>query len=374
MKTILFVMGTRPEAIKLYPVINQFKKDSLNFKTVVLSTGQQKEMLDITLKSLELEIDIDLALMQSNQGLSNLTSELFRVIDLKIKEILPHYVFIHGDTTTSMVTGVVSKYNKILTIHIEAGLRTSNLMSPWPEEINRRINAVTSDYHIAPTITAAQNLINEGIEGSRILVTGNTGIDTLREFSSFISSKLNLEHYFSSIGLGARDFHNNLILVTIHRRENFNSLESIFVSLKNLAIRHKNYNLIFPVHLNPNVLEKAKLILSSIANIYLVEPVSYKQFVTILNHSKFIITDSGGIQEEASFLGKPIVLCRESTERSEGLDSMNIILAGTDGASILNVCERLIDDASFYQKYSNPSNVFGDGFASEKIFYWITNL
>lgn len=374
MLKLLFILGTRPEAIKLYPLITQFRKKPLIFRTIVLSTGQQKELLDITLNSLQLDIDFDLALMQSNQGLSNLTSELFKNLDLKIKEISPNCIFIHGDTTTSMVSGIVAKYNKIKIIHIEAGLRTTDIMSPWPEEINRRINAITSDYHAAPTLLSAQNLLNEGIDQNKILISGNTGIDTLRITNSSIRNKELLRKYLTSVGVKLEKNFQKFILVTIHRRENIDALESIFLAIKDLAQKHKDYIIVYPVHLNPNVLNKAISILSSVTNLHLIEPSSYKHFVAMLNVCKFVITDSGGIQEEAAFLGKPTVLCRNSTERMEGLGSMNIILAGTIRESILDVCERLIEDEVFYKKYSKPSNVFGDGFASEKIYDWISKI
>jgi UDP-N-acetylglucosamine 2-epimerase (non-hydrolysing) len=372
---ILFVLGTRPEAIKLYPLINQFKENPLKFEIVVLSTGQQKELLNATLSSLLLKPDFELSLMEHNQDLSGITSLLFLNIDKLVKEIGPDYLFIHGDTTTSMVAGIVAKYNKVKSFHVEAGLRTFDLMSPWPEEMNRRINAITSDFHIAPTFGSLMNLINEGVDKRSVFVSGNTGIDTLRIVSdTVINMELNINELLRLNNPKLDIVQSRIVLVTIHRRENFGSLKFIFNALKLLANRNSNFIFVFPVHLNPNVQTIAYEVLEGIDNVVLTKPVEYKEFVLLLKACNFVITDSGGIQEEAAYLGKPVVLCRNKTERPEGLDSMNIIVAGTDETSIFDVSQKLIDNKNFYKQHSNPTNVFGDGFASIRIYEWFCNL
>ena len=375
MTKILFVLGTRPEAIKLYPLINQFKENPLKFEIVVLSTGQQKELLNATLSSLLLKPDFELSLMEHNQDLSGITSLLFLNIDKLVKEIGPDYLFIHGDTTTSMVAGIVAKYNKVKSFHVEAGLRTFDLMSPWPEEMNRRINAITSDFHIAPTFGSLMNLINEGVDKRSVFVSGNTGIDTLRIVSdTVINMELNINELLRLNNPKLDIVQSRIVLVTIHRRENFGSLKFIFNALKLLANRNSNFIFVFPVHLNPNVQTIAYEVLEGIDNVVLTKPVEYKEFVLLLKACNFVITDSGGIQEEAAYLGKPVVLCRNKTERPEGLDSMNIIVAGTDETSIFDVSQKLIDNKNFYKQHSNPTNVFGDGFASIRIYEWFCNL
>lgn len=375
MTKILFVLGTRPEAIKLYPLINQFKENPLEFEIVVLSTGQQKELLNATLSSLLIKPDFELSLMEHNQDLSGITSLLFLNIDKLVKEIGPDYLFIHGDTTTSMVAGIVAKYNKVKSFHVEAGLRTFDLMSPWPEEMNRRINAITSDFHIAPTFGSFMNLINEGVDKRFVFVSGNTGIDTLRiVLDTVINMELNINELLRLTNPKLDIVQSRIVLITIHRRENFASLKFIFNALKLLALRNSNFIFVFPVHLNPNVQTIAYEVLEGIDNVFLTKPVEYKEFVSLLKACSFVITDSGGIQEEAAYLGKPVVLCRNKTERPEGLDSMNIIVAGTDETSIFDVSQKLIDNKNFYKQHSNPTNVFGDGFASIRIYEWFCNL
>jgi UDP-N-acetylglucosamine 2-epimerase (non-hydrolysing) len=368
LKNILFVLGTRPEAIKLYPLIEGFRKDS-SFRVIVVSTGQQKELLDTTLRSLGMVVDYSLQLMKKNQGLSSLTAELFNSLDECLHQIKPDFVFLHGDTTTSMVAGIVAKYNKLPVVHVEAGLRTYDLMSPWPEEMNRRINAVTSDYHLAPTLSALKNLVNEGFAEESIYVTGNTGIDTLRLSLPKISRANFFVKFSSTIGQQLDSFE-SMILVTLHRRENFDKLDSIFDAVKKIALKYNDHLFVYPVHLNPNVYSKAMNVLAGISNLILIEPVPYDLFVGLLYFSKFVITDSGGIQEEAAYLGKPVVLCRNTTERPEGVESNNIIMTGTNKDDIFKTCEDLILDSNYYQFFSKSSLVFGDGYASERIISW----
>lgn len=361
--SVLFVIGTRPEAIKLFPVIIEFLKDE-NLDVIVISTGQQKEMLDQTLNSLKLIIHRDLNVMVHNQSLASLSSRLFIELDDVFKSLKPDFLFIHGDTTTSMIAGIIGKYQKIPVFHVEAGLRSNDLYSPWPEEMNRKINAVTADYHITPTSQTLQNLLKEGIDEERIFVTGNTGIDTLR----FVLNQLPNNNPFDKIKTFNNIEEKNIVLVTIHRRENFDKLESIFNAIIDLAISYPSYAFVYPVHLNPNVNRVAKESLSNTKNIYLLEPLDYLVFMSALDQSKFVITDSGGIQEESTYLGKPVILCRDSTERPEGLETNNIILCGTNTNLIYEYSAKLINSSDFYSLHSKPSKIFGDGNASKIIY------
>ena len=366
----LFVFGTRPEAIKLYPVIMKFNEQP-SFDVIVVNTGQQKEMLDQTIYSLGIKIDIDLAIMTENQTLATLSSNLFLKLDNIYESELPDYVFIHGDTTTSMVAGIVAKFHKIKVVHVESGLRSNDIYSPWPEELNRKINSISSDYHMAPTKVAKENLLLEGISSDKIIITGNTGIDTLRLLTK---SQANEDLEIKYFHLHQSQDLMKTVLITIHRRENFEKLEEIFDAIKLLSNRNSLYNFIYPVHLNPNVRVLAYRLLSGIDNLKLISPLEYRDFIYLLGKCHFVITDSGGIQEEATYLGKPIILCRDSTERPEGLLTNNIILAGTSKNSIMEFSNKLIDNFNFYENSSTPSNVFGDGYAAERILDWITSL
>ena len=367
---VIFIFGTRPEAIKLYPLINYFI-DQEGFDVKVISTGQQKEMLDQTIESLKLKVDLDLALMTINQSLASLTSRLFIELDNTISRIKPDYLFIHGDTTTSMVAGIVGKYNKVGIFHVEAGLRSNDIFSPWPEEMNRKINAVTSDYHLVPTEGAKKNLLLEGIGIERILITGNTGIDSLRLILNTQKNNPNEAEMISSKILNVSG---RIVLITIHRRENFDKLKGIYSALKTLAIQNASWKFIYPVHLNPNVQSVAVQLLTGIKNLSLVEPLQYTEFINLLKVASFVITDSGGIQEEATYLGKPVLLCRNTTERPEGLTTQNIILVGTDKESIVDFGTKLITDKDYYTKHAVPSEVFGDGYASQKIYDFVSSI
>jgi UDP-N-acetylglucosamine 2-epimerase (non-hydrolysing) len=368
-KMIMFVFGTRPEAIKMYPVIRRIREEG-NFRLFVVATGQQREMLQQTIKSLNILVDLNLDLMTDNQSLASLTSRLFIKLDEVIKTINPHYLLIHGDTTTSMVAGILGKYHKVKVLHLEAGLRSNDIYSPWPEEMNRKINSVSSDYHFAPTHDALRNLLLENVSENVITVTGNTGIDTLRIL-------LNNQPCFKNLTLQNKIDQiadKKLILITIHRRENFSKLEEIFSAIRNLVTLHRNVEFLYPVHLNPNVKGLANEMLQGLDNLLLTTPLDYLDFIQLLDRSFFVITDSGGIQEEATYLGKPIVLCRDTTERPEGLKTHNIILAGTNIESILLNCNKLISDSDFYLQHAVPSSIFGDGYASEKICGYIDAL
>jgi len=368
---VMFVLGTRPEAIKLFPLIEIYNTKE-NYEVIVISTGQQREMLKSTMDSLGLVSDFDLDLMVDNQSLVNLTSVMFIKFDEMVKLFSPEVLFIHGDTTTSMVAGLVAKYNKIRVVHIEAGLRTHDIFSPWPEELNRRINSISSDYHISPTEGAKKNLLNEGIKEKSIFVSGNTGIDTVKSFLSGLNVELYFKTFIKDTIKNVEINFDKIILVTIHRRENFQILDQIFESIIIIANKHSDYAFIYPVHLNPNVSKLAHKKLSGFRNVFLVDPLEYTKFITILSKSYFVISDSGGIQEEASYLGKPIVLIRNKTERPEGLKTGNIIMAGTNTDSIVFECDSLIQNSSYYEAHSSPSLVFGDGNASLKILDWLT--
>jgi UDP-N-acetylglucosamine 2-epimerase (non-hydrolysing) len=368
-KKVLIIFGTRPEAIKLYPLIRLLKENKA-FDIVVVNSGQQKEMLDQTIKSLSISVDYDLGIMTANQTLATLSSRLLIRLDEVYSTVNPNYLFIHGDTTTSMIAGILGKYYKIKIFHVEAGLRSHNIYSPWPEEMNRKFNAITSDFNLAPTEAAKKNLLAEGIEEKYILVTGNTGIDAIR---------LTIQNKRNTFMVNPGNKYNNnnlknLVLITIHRRENFDKLREIFSAIKTVAETNIQIDFLYPVHLNPNVRRLAYEMLSETDNLNLVNPLDYEEFIFLLEKSYFVITDSGGIQEEATYLGKPIILCRDTTERPEGLTSQNIILAGTDRGSIIKYSNKLINDKIFYQNSSVPSLIFGDGYASERIHDFLVSV
>ena len=366
---VAFVFGTRPEAIKLFKLITLFDENSEN-KSFVISTGQQDEILNTTLDSLGLRVDVDLGLMTKNQSLSTLTSKLFVELEKVFLNILPDIVFIHGDTTTSMVTGIISKYFRATVVHVEAGLRTHDLDNPWPEEINRRINTISADYHMAPTEQSYFNLLNEGIKARSILVTGNTGIDTLRHFIENTDVKLKAEKYLSSI-LPNHSSLRKIIIITLHRRENSENFENILSAVKEIANNNPEILFLYPVHLNPSIYSKAHLILGGIDNVKLVEPINYLDFISIIRLASFVISDSGGIQEECSYLGIPLVLCRKKTERPEAIEAGNIIVAGVDKSQIVEICNKLVNSPEFFSEHAKPSKVFGDGKASIKIYQWL---
>jgi len=351
MKKLLFFVGTRPEGIKMAPLINIFKQAP--FITKVCNTGQHKELLDQTLNFFQIKPDFDLAIMSPNQSLEKLTSRLLTTISELLDSEKPDLIFVHGDTTTCFVSALSAFYKKIPIAHIEAGLRTNNKFSPFPEEINRVIVSRLADFHFAPTELAKDNLLKDGIDPKKVFVTGNTVIDAL-----FETIKLNK----------SEGDHEKLILITGHRRENFGSgFKNIFSAIKSLANKYKDYNFVYPVHPNPNVKEIAEEYFSSLSNINLIPPVDYPQFVLLMKKSYLIITDSGGIQEEAPSLGKPVLVTRDTTERPEALESGTVLLVGDDVFKIEEEVSKLIDNKKYYNSFKKLQNPYGDGNASNKI-------
>ena len=378
MKKILVVMGTRPEAIKMAPVIEEFRKYPLSFQVKVCVTAQHREILDNILSVFELSPDYDLDIMQKDQDLYDITANVL----LKVKTVLagfkPDMVFVQGDTTTTFATALAAFYQKIDVGHIEAGLRTGDNYSPYPEEINRQLTTKIARYHFAPTELNRKNLLKENIKEENITVTGNTVIDALFMIMDRIKGDKELEKSiikkirrfgFLSFGL---DRPRRFILVTGHRRENFGQgFLNICHAIKNVAGKHPETDIVYPVHLNPNVRNPVNDILSNTDNIYLIEPLDYLAFVYLMSKSFLILTDSGGIQEEAPSLAKPVLVMRDTTERPEAVEAGTAKIVGTDQEEIFNAVNRLLSDDSEYKKMSEVHNPYGDGMASQRIVEFI---
>jgi UDP-N-acetylglucosamine 2-epimerase (non-hydrolysing) len=369
MKTISIIFGTRPEAIKLAPLIFALKKSDL-FKCEVCITGQHKQLLDQVLKLFEIEPDYDLNIMKHDQTLSGLTSRLLIKIDSYLKKSKPDFVMVQGDTTTVLTASICAFYNKIPVGHIEAGLRTNDIYSPFPEELNRSLTSRIASFHFAPTEESKRNLIKENISKSSIFVVGNTVIDTLL----YASKKVDLEK--SCIpGLPSWLQYNqtngkNIILITGHRREKFGEkMKSFCHSLVELASLNPKLNFIYPVHLNPNVQEPVNDIIrkSSLSNIFLIDPVEYFQFITLMRASRLIITDSGGIQEEACGLGIPVLLTRENTERPEAIRLKTVRIVGSDRHRLISEFNKIIKSNPDQSSDLIKDNPYGDGNSSERI-------
>ncbi len=363
MKKILFLFGTRPEAIKMAPLIDVFSKDE-NYKVKVGITAQHREMLDQVVSFFDIKIDYDLNIMKPNQTLHQLTADLISKItnEILLKETFD-YVFVQGDTTTVLAGSLAAFYQKIKVIHIEAGLRSGNMLSPFPEEANRVLTSKLAEFHFCPTENSKQNLIVENIS-ENIFVVGNTVIDAL--FLGLEKVKLvnqdSLFKKFNSI-----DFSKKIILVTCHRRENFGQpFEEICNAITHVAANNKDVEIVFPVHLNPNIQKNARLLLNA-ENIKLIDPLDYPDLIWMMDKSYFILSDSGGIQEEAPSLGKPVLVLREVTERTEGVDAGTAILVGSSKEKIVNEASKLLNDSVYYEIISKVSNPYGDGKTSEKI-------
>ena len=371
MKKVLFVFGTRPEAIKMAPLVNKFKMDSSNFETVVVVTAQHREMLDQVLSLFEITPDYDLDLMAPNQSLESLTSKILIGLSDLLIEIKPDVVFVQGDTTTTYGTALASFYKKIPIAHIEAGLRTNNIYSPFPEEINRRMTTLMASYHFPPTKQSRQNLLNEGINEETIKVAGNTVIDALLIVSNKLDSdSLHFENYFIK-KFNIQFDHRKTILVTGHRRESFgDGFENICNAIKQIA-EDNNVQVIYPVHLNPNVQKPVRRILNKVNNVYLIPPQNYVPFIFLMIKAYIILTDSGGVQEEAPSLGKPVLVMRDTTERPEGMDAGTAKLVGTDTSAIVSLVELLLNNNVEYNKMAKAVNPYGDGSASQLIYEFI---
>lgn len=370
MKKIMLIFGTRPEAIKMAPLIKEFRKYSDFFDTKVCVTAQHREMLDQVLHFFEIKPDYDLDLMKPEQNLYALTATIITSLKPILEEFNPDYVFVHGDTTTTMGGSIASFYSGAKVCHIEAGLRTNNKLSPFPEEINRQITTRVCDYHFAPTKTSKKNLIKENISEDSILVTGNTVIDAL--IKSIKKVNENPSELIQNLSKKIGD--KELVLVTGHRRENHGEgFVRICQALKRIAEDDINRLIIYPVHLNPKVKQPVNKILSVVKNIFLIEPLAYQDFIWLMNRAKIIITDSGGVQEEAPSLGKPVLVMRDTTERPEAVKAGTVLLVGTDEELIVSKALDLLNNLKNFEKMSKLHNPYGDGLASKRIVNFIKN-
>jgi len=374
-KKVLIVFGTRPEAIKMAPLVNEFLKNEDKFETKVCVTAQHREMLDQVLAIFNIKPDYDLNIMKPGQDLYDVTSNVLLGLKDVLDDFNPSLVFVHGDTTTTFSASLASFYKKIDVAHVEAGLRTNDIYSPWPEEANRSLTSKLAKYHFAPTQTSKDNLLKENINENCIEVIGNTVIDALLMVIDKISKDKNLKSKLlekvTSFGFDINHSIKNekkIVLVTGHRRENFgDGFTNICNALKEIALKNKDVNIVYPVHLNPNVREPVNKILEGIDNIFLIEPLDYEPFVFLMSQSYLILTDSGGIQEEAPSLGKPVLVMRNTTERPEALSAGTVKLVGTDKNLIVQEVEKLLTDTKLYTLMSKAHNPYGSGKTCEKI-------
>lgn len=377
MKKILLVFGTRPEAIKMAPLVIECKKHKEKFTTLVCVTAQHREMLDQVLSLFEIIPDFDLDIMKANQDLYDNTSRVLLGMRDVLKEVNPDLVLVHGDTTTSTTTALAAFYQQIPVAHIEAGLRTHNIYSPWPEEVNRQLTSRIANFNFAPTSLSKENLLKEGINPESILVTGNTVIDALQMVVNKLNSdkelQLETKNVIASYGYNIDRLENNrrLILITGHRRENFgDGFLSICQAIKSLSEKYPTVDFVYPVHLNPNVRKPVNEILGEehkLSNVFLINPIEYLPFVYLMSKSYLLLTDSGGIQEEAPGLGKPVLVMRDTTERPEALEAGTVKLVGTDFDKIVAEVSNLLDDFSTHNAMSISQNPYGDGKASVRI-------
>lgn len=361
---VLFVFGTRPEAIKLAPVIEEFGNFRNKFSIKVCVTAQHREMLDQVLTFFQIHADYDLNLMRANQSLTDVIGRCLKKLSDIVDDFTPDLIIVQGDTLSTFLGALVGYFRRIKIAHIEAGLRSGDKFSPFPEEINRILTSHIADYHFAPTEQARKNLFKEGIR-KNVFVVGNTIIDALLKSISIINKgdQKNFESYFSSIDLTGK-----IILVTAHRRESLGKpFENICNAIKEIALKNPEVNIVFPVHLNPNVRKPVFEILKYTGNVHLFEPLDYPHLIWLMNKSYLILTDSGGIQEEAPSLNKPVLVMRDRTERMEGIKSNIAKLVGTSKKKIVNSTEKLLDDTNLYLSMSKSANPYGDGQASKRI-------
>ena len=377
-KKVLLVFGTRPEAIKMAPLVKEFQKSTNDFETKVCVTAQHREMLDQVLDLFEIVPDYDLNLMKPGQDLYDITSNVLLGMKEVLSDFKPDIVLVHGDTTTTSAASLSAFYQQIKIGHVEAGLRTGDLLSPWPEEANRQITGVLANYHFAPTTTSRDNLLKENKDKNSVVVTGNTVIDALFLAIDKIKNNKNLENQIKNQILNLNyqiTDGKKIILVTGHRRENHGQgFINICEALKIIALNNPDIDIVYPVHLNPNVQKPVKEILSDITNIYLIEPLQYEQFIYMMDKSYFIITDSGGVQEEAPSLGKPVLVMRDTTERPEALEAGTVKLVGTDTKLIIKEAQKLLDDKKEYEKMGKAHNPYGNGNACDKIVKFIKEI
>jgi len=363
-KKNLIIFGTRPEAIKMAPLVNAFKKNN-QFETKVCVTAQHREMLDQVLDFFKIKPDYDLDLMQPGQNLYNLTARIITSLKEVLEDFKPDFIYVHGDTTTTMAASIAGFYSGAKVCHVEAGLRTFNKLSPFPEEMNRTVTGRIADYHFAPTVTSSDNLLNENISKENIAITGNTVIDALLESISIVKESESPE--LKALKTELED-EKKIVLVTGHRRENHGQgFINICKALKHIAETFEDIQIIYPVHLNPKVQKPVYELLGDLSNVKLIAPLAYPEFVWLMNASYLVITDSGGVQEEAPSLGKPVLVMRNTTERPEAVDAGTVILVGTEEDKIIKEASNLLKDENLYKKMSMLHNPYGDGNACERI-------
>ena len=370
MKKILLVFGTRPEAIKMAPLVKALQKDTEHFDTRVCVTAQHRQMLDQVLEVFGITPEYDLNIMAPNQDLYDITAKVLLGLREVLKDFRPDTVLVHGDTTTSMAASLAAFYMQIPVGHVEAGLRTYNMLSPWPEEMNRQVTDRICTYYFAPTEQSRANLLQENIDAKKIFITGNTVIDALLMAVDIISTtagvkeKMAKELQEKGYTVGDREY----ILVTGHRRENFgDGFLHICKAIKELAALHPEMDIVYPVHLNPNVQKPVYELLSSLSNVYLISPLDYLPFIYAMQHSTLLLTDSGGVQEEAPSLGKPVLVMRDTTERPEAVEAGTVKLVGTNAEAIVSNVTALLLDKEMYKRMSETHNPYGDGQACERI-------
>lgn len=376
MKKVMLVFGTRPEAIKMAPLVKEFQKHPDTFETVVCVTAQHREMLDQVLHIFDIVPDYDLNIMKQGQDLYDVTSRVLLGMRDVLKEVQPDVVLVHGDTTTSTATALAAFYQQIPVGHVEAGLRTHNIYSPWPEEMNRQLTGRIATYHFAPTPLSRQNLLTENIDDKQIFVTGNTVIDALYWVVKRIKEDVLLEENLKKI-LAASGYDINrladgkrIVLITGHRRENFgDGFISMCTAIKDLSAKYPDVDFVYPMHLNPNVRKPIREVFGETlaTNMFFIEPLEYLSFVYLMEKAYLVLTDSGGIQEEAPGLGKPVLVMRDTTERPEALDAGTVKLVGTDYNKIITEVSCLIENDSYYEQMSKAVNPYGDGKASDRI-------
>lgn len=385
MKRVMLVFGTRPEAIKMAPLVQEFRKHPDQYETLVCVTGQHREMLDQVLNIFGIVPNYDLNIMKPGQDLYDVTARILSGMRDILTRTRPDVVLVHGDTTTSMAVALAAFYQQIPVGHVEAGLRTHNIYSPWPEEMNRQITGRIATYHFSPTPLSRENLLREGIDKSRILVTGNTVIDALyavvNKMKDDVPLQLSLEKELKAAGYDTgrlvTEEGRRLVLITGHRRENFgDGFLHICRAIKMLSEKYPDVDFVYPMHLNPNVRKPIKEIFGENcqSNLFFIEPLEYLSFVYLMEKSHIVLTDSGGIQEEAPGLGKPVLVMRDTTERPEALEAGTVKLVGTDYDKIVSEVSSLLDDAQYYEKMSQAVNPYGDGKACERIAQYIQTL
>ena len=378
MKKILLVFGTRPEAIKMAPLVKEFQKYPDRFETIVCVTGQHREMLDQVLHIFEIVPDYDLNIMKQGQDLYDVTARVLMGMRDVLKEAQPNVVLVHGDTTTSTAAALAAFYQQILVGHVEAGLRTHNIYSPWPEEMNRQITGRIATYHFAPTLLSKRNLLAEGVKEEYIHVTGNTVIDALYMVVDKIRSDKTLDAELECLlkqagyDTGRLAEGKKLILITGHRRENFgDGFINMCTAIKDLTRKYQDVDFVYPMHLNPNVRKPIHEVfgedLSNLGNMFFIEPLEYLSFVYLMEKATIVLTDSGGIQEEAPGLGKPVLVMRDTTERPEALEAGTVKLVGTNYDKIIHEVSALLDNQMYYEEMSKAVNPYGDGSACRRI-------